>query len=92
MSKIILYLKHVIYLYNIERNKKKIHATFYYEKFQNISFSQVENEVKDKMIASLKNNFKDDTITNSDSISNAWNYMFMTVGTIYMKLFESTGE
>ncbi|XP_065931021.1 tetraspanin-4 [Magallana gigas] len=39
----------------------------------------VENEVKDKMVVSLKNNFKDDATTNSDSISNAWNYMFMTL-------------
>lgn len=39
----------------------------------------VENEVKDKLIVSLKDNYKADTLTNSNSISNAWNYMFMTL-------------
>lgn len=39
----------------------------------------VENEVKDKLIVSLKDNYKEDTLTNRNSISNAWNYMFMTL-------------
>lgn len=39
----------------------------------------VENEVKDKLFVSLKDNYKEDTLTNSNSISNAWNYMFMTL-------------
>uniref|UniRef100_K1QA03 Uncharacterized protein n=1 Tax=Magallana gigas TaxID=29159 RepID=K1QA03_MAGGI len=40
---------------------------------------EVENEVKDKLIVSLKDNYKEDTLTNRNSISNAWNYMFMTL-------------
>lgn len=39
----------------------------------------VENEVKDKLFVSLKDNYKEDTLTNRNSISNAWNYMFMTL-------------
>eukprot|EP00105_Crassostrea_gigas_P017339 XP_011435081.1 PREDICTED: tetraspanin-4-like [Crassostrea gigas] len=39
----------------------------------------VENEVKDKMLVSLKDNYKEDILANSNSISNAWNYMFMAL-------------
>lgn len=42
---------------------------------------KVEKEIKDKLLVALKDNFKDDTITNANTISNAWNYMFMTVST-----------
>ena len=37
----------------------------------------MESEIKAKLVTALNNNYKDDTITNSNS--NAWNYMFMTV-------------
>lgn len=40
---------------------------------------KVESEIKAKLVTALKNNYKDDTITNSNSVSNAWNYMFMTL-------------
>lgn len=38
----------------------------------------VENEIKSKMILAL-NYFKADATTNSNSISNAWNFLFMTL-------------
>lgn len=41
--------------------------------------NKVEKEIKDKLLVALKDNFKDDTITNANTISNAWNYMFMTL-------------
>lgn len=41
----------------------------------------MEKEIKNKLLVALKDNFKDDTITNANTISNAWNYMFMTVST-----------
>lgn len=43
-----------------------------------VNFLQVENEIKSKMILAL-NYFKADATTNSNSISNAWNFLFMTV-------------
>nr|XP_022322672.1 uncharacterized protein LOC111124100 [Crassostrea virginica] len=38
----------------------------------------VESEIKAKLVTALNNNYKDNPITNSNSVSNAWNYMFMT--------------
>lgn len=38
---------------------------------------KVEEELKDKLTVALKENFIEDTTSNIDSISNAWNYMFM---------------
>lgn len=43
----------------------------------------MEREIKAKMIEVLNNNFIDDTITSSNSLSNAWNCMFMTVNETY---------
>lgn len=37
----------------------------------------VETEIKHKMIKALKDDFKNDTVTNENSISNAWNHLFM---------------
>lgn len=39
--------------------------------------NKVEGELKDKLTVVLKENFIEDTTSNIDSISNAWNYMFM---------------
>lgn len=39
----------------------------------------MDGELKNKLIVSLKENFIEDTVTNLDPISNAWNHMFMTV-------------
>eukprot|EP00105_Crassostrea_gigas_P016256 XP_011433581.2 PREDICTED: tetraspanin-9-like [Crassostrea gigas] len=40
--------------------------------------NMVKNEMKSKMISAL-NHFKEDTTTNSNAISNAWNILFMTL-------------
>lgn len=39
--------------------------------------SEVDMEIKNKMIEVFKDDFKDDTITNENSISNAWNHLFI---------------
>lgn len=39
----------------------------------------MEREIKGKMIEVFNNNFIDDTITSNNSLSNAWNCMFMTL-------------
>ncbi|XP_048775970.1 tetraspanin-9-like isoform X2 [Ostrea edulis] len=41
--------------------------------------NKVEEEIKSKMLTSLKENFKSDDTTNSNSVSNAWNYLFMSL-------------
>ncbi|XP_048775977.1 CD63 antigen-like isoform X2 [Ostrea edulis] len=41
--------------------------------------NKVEEEVKSKMLTRLKDNFKSDTITDNNEISNAWNYLFMSL-------------
>lgn len=38
---------------------------------------KIEGEVKEKLILALKENFIEDTTSNIDPISNAWNHMFM---------------
>jgi hypothetical protein len=43
------------------------------------------------MVTSLQDNFKDDTTTNANTVSNAWNYMFMTVGYIYTTVLSKMG-
>lgn len=43
----------------------------------------MEREIKGKMIEVFNNNFIDDTITSNNSLSNAWNCMFMTVNDTY---------
>lgn len=43
----------------------------------------MEREIKGKMIEVFNNNFIDDTITSNNSLSNAWNCMFMTVNETY---------
>lgn len=37
-----------------------------------------------KMVAGLKSQFLDDTTSNSNSLSNAWNYLHMTVDGIIL--------
>lgn len=39
--------------------------------------SKVETYMQSKMVVALKAHFLDDTTTNSNSLSNAWNHMFM---------------
>lgn len=43
----------------------------------------MEREIKAKMIEVFNNNFIEDTITSNNSLSNAWNCMFMTVNESY---------
>lgn len=43
----------------------------------------MERKIKAKMIEVFNNNFIDDTITSNNSLSNAWNCMFMTVNESY---------
>lgn len=40
---------------------------------------KVEGDLKEKLLAVLKENFIEDTTSNIDPISNAWNHMFMTL-------------
>ncbi|XP_061165256.1 tetraspanin-18-like [Saccostrea echinata] len=40
---------------------------------------EVEDTVKDSLLKSLKENYKTDLINGSNVVSNAWNYMFMSV-------------
>lgn len=51
-----------------------------------VNFLQVENEIKSKMILAL-NHFKADATTNSNSISNAWNFLFMTVSGVELYIY-----
>lgn len=39
----------------------------------------VESKIQERMGESFKDNYVGDTLTSSNSISNAWNYMFMTI-------------
>ncbi|XP_048773382.1 uncharacterized protein LOC125678752 isoform X2 [Ostrea edulis] len=40
---------------------------------------KLENDGRTQLTASLSSNFKDDTLTNANSISNAWNFLFMSL-------------
>lgn len=40
---------------------------------------EVESKIQERMGESFKDNYVGDTLTSSNSISNAWNYMFMTI-------------
>lgn len=56
--------------------------------------SGFEDVVKEGMLKSLKDNYKTDTIDSSNSVSNAWNYMFMSLqccGVVDMKTDLGTG-
>lgn len=52
--------------------------------------SKVETDMQGKMITSLKAHFEDDTTTSSNSLSNAWNYMYMTVDCCAVNSVQST--
>lgn len=47
---------------------------------------KVEEELKDKLTVALKENFIEDTTSNIDSISNAWNYMFMQTAAVIIAI------
>lgn len=45
---------------------------------------QVETDMQSKMVSNLKYQFVEDTTTNSNPLSNAWNYLHMTVNGIVL--------
>lgn len=54
--------------------------------------NKVNGELKNKLIVYLKENFIEDTVTNLDPISNAWNHMFMTLDCCGVNPVESTSH
>ncbi|XP_052675589.1 tetraspanin-9-like [Crassostrea angulata] len=54
--------------------------------------NKVDGELKNKLVVSLKENFIEDTVTNLDPISNAWNHMFMTLDCCGVNSVESTSN
>lgn len=52
--------------------------------------SKVETDMQSKMVSNLKYQFVEDTTTNSNPLSNAWNYLHMTLDCCGVNAVEST--